>query len=250
MKNHQLFHLKKIFLSSLIFIGILLLACRFIPWDRVNWGKLELLPGSAITVAGEAKQDLSVQIARFTAAVTAEHKDKQAAIDQVNQKMTAIIKAIKDFGIEDKDIQTQTISVNQVDERSIRTFSAGNYSWQAGNSIEIILHDINQASALADLLNSTEATNINGPRFSVDDTQSAETDLLQAAIDNAREKGEVIAKASKRQLGKILTVTEQTGYIPAPVFRSADLETITPPTPVEPGTETLTKTVSVTFELK
>jgi uncharacterized protein YggE len=161
--------------------------------------------------------------------------------------MAAAINVIKDFGIEDKDIQTQTISVNQVNEPPARTAVR---SWQASNSIEIVLRDINQATVLVDLLNATEATSIHGPRFSVDDTQSAETDLLQAAIDNAREKGEIIAKASNRKLGKVLTITEQGSYIPAPILRSADLETIGSPTPIEPGTETLTKAVSVTFELK
>jgi len=219
MKYHKYFHLKKIFLSALIFVGVLVGVCRLIPWDRVNWGKLELLPGSAITVTGEAKQDLSVQIARFTAAVMAENDDKQTAIDEVNQKMAAIIKAVKDFGILEKDIQTQTIAVNQVDEQPVRLQAipaprTGEKQWQAINSIEVTLRDVDQASALVDLLNTTEATNISGPRFSVDDTQQTETGLLKAAIDNAREKGQVIAKASDRKLGKVLTVIEGGGYVP------------------------------------
>jgi uncharacterized protein YggE len=255
LKSQKCFPFKSIFLSALIFIGLMVVAVRFVPWDRVNWGKLEMLPGSAITVTGEAKQDLQTQIARFTAGVTAENEDKQTAIDEVNQKMAAIIAAVKDFGIPEKDIQTQMISVYQTEDQpvGILPLSAARTTvkkWRASNSIEIILRNPDQASALADLLNTTEATNIYGPSFSIDDTEAAELELLQKAIDNAREKGEEIAKASGRKLGKVLSVTEGTGYVPGPLYRALSVGGEgAAPTPVEPGTETLTKTVTVVFEL-
>ncbi len=51
-------HKRKLILFPIIFTLILLLGVRLMPWDRVNWGKLEMLPGSAITVTGEAKQQV------------------------------------------------------------------------------------------------------------------------------------------------------------------------------------------------
>jgi len=241
---HQHKHKHKIIFLPLIFTLILLLGIRLMPWDRVNWGKVEMLPGSAITVTGEAKQDVASQIARFTAGVTVTHQDKQTAIDEVNQNMEQVIKVVKDFGIPEKDIQTQSVSVNQYEEPRTRV-----KQWRATNSIEIVLRNVDQASELADLLADAPATNVSGPRFTLDDTQQAEVDLMQAAIDNAREKAKAIAKASDRRLGKVLTVSEGFQSQPGPILRTLEAGLGTG-APVEPGTETVYKTVTVTFELK
>jgi len=244
-KHHQHKHMKLLF--PVFFIALLLGGVRFMSWDKVNWGKVEMLPGSAITVTGQSKQDIKNQIANFSAGVTAEFDDKQTATDEVNQKMTELTKVVKDFGIEDKDIKTQNISVHQYEERPARS---GIKKWRASNNISITLRDIDKASQLADLLNTTGATNIHGPNFALDDTQQAEVDLMKSAIDNAREKAQAIATASNRKLGKVLTVQEG-AQANIPVFRAMEMAVGggAVPTPVEPGTGTVRKTVTVVFEL-
>jgi len=235
----------KKFLSLVGIIVILIALCLLIPWEHVNWGKISILPASTITVTGEAKKDELPQIANFSASVTATNVNKQTAINEVNTQMTKIIQAVKDFGIDQKDIQTQQVSVYQTKEERLSVKDV----WQASNSISIKLRNINQASALTDLLQQSNTTNVYGPNYSLDDTTQAQVDLLSKAIDNAREKAEKIAVASKRKLGKIITVSEGGTVIPGPVFRSMSVaETIS--TPVEPGTETVYQSVTVTFELK
>ncbi|MCG2691836.1 SIMPL domain-containing protein, partial [Microgenomates group bacterium] len=237
-------YMKK-FLSLVGIIVILIALCLLIPWEHVNWGKISILPASTITVTGEAKKDELPQIANFSASVTATNVNKQTAINEVNTQMTKIIQAVKDFGIDQKDIQTQQVSVYQTKEERLSVKDV----WQASNSISIKLRNINQASALTDLLQQSNTTNVYGPNYSLDDTTQAQVDLLSKAIDNAREKAEKIAVASKRKLGKIITLSEGGTVIPGPVFRSMSVaETIS--TPVEPGTETVYQSVTVTFELK
>ncbi|MFH0942948.1 MAG: SIMPL domain-containing protein, partial [Candidatus Beckwithbacteria bacterium] len=239
-------------LNLVAIIIILTASCLLIPWEHVNWGKISILPAATITVTGEAKVSLATQIARFSAGVTVFNKDKQTAIDEVNLKMAALIKAVKDFGISEADIQTQNVSVNEVgDQAEImiyppRTQSKG---WQATNSVSIVLRQIDQASKFTDLLASLEATDVSGPYFAVDDTTQAQTELLTKAIDNAREKAGQMAQASGRKLGKVITVSEGYTSNPGPLYRSAGMDMAVSP-PVEPGSETITQTVTVTFELK
>lgn len=255
MKNFNHQHKHKIIFFPIIFTLILLLGIRLMPWDRVNWGKIEMLPGSAITVTGEAKEQVASQIAHFTAGITVTNQDKQTAVNEVNQTMEKIIKVVKDFGISEKDIQTQTVSVHQYEDGPVKILTYppqtrnGGKKWRANNSIEIILRDIDKASELADLLSDTDATNVSGPRFTLDDTQQAEVDLLKSAIDNAREKAKEIAKASDRRLGKVLSVSEGISSRPGPILRTMEIG-IDAGAPIEPGTETVYKTVTVIFELK
>lgn len=236
--------MKKLFSLAGI-IAVLIIVCLLLPWEHINWGKISILPASTITVTGEAKQALASQIARFSASVTVNNPDKQTALNQVNGSMEKIIKSIKDFGISAQDIQTQQVSVYQTKERDLSTQDV----WQASNSISIILRDTAKASDLTDLLQSSEATNVYGPNYSLDDTVQAQTDLLSKAIDNAREKAGKIAVASGRKLGQVLTVSEGGTVMPGPVFRSISVAE-TASVPVEPGTETVYKSVTVTFELK
>jgi len=213
------------------------------------------MPAATITVTGEAKKDELPQIARFSASVTVTNADKQTAINEVNSSMEKIIKSVKDFGIDTQDIQTQQVSVYQTkDNIEIMIYPprpSAKDVWQASNSISITLRDIAKASDLADLLAASGATNVSGPNYSLDDTTQAQADLLAKAIANAREKAGKIAAASRRKLGEVITVSEGSSGYPGPLFAGGGMMAEkSVPTPVEPGTETVYKSVTVTFELK
>jgi len=241
--------LKKRITTSVLLLVTILIGVFVIPWKYVNWGKIEILPASTITVSGEATLEEKSQIATFTAGVTAINDDKEIAVSEVNQAMTNIAETVKTFGIAEEDIQTSSLSVYQAKESYIedetRKIQLG--QWRANNTIEITLRDIDRASALADLLSESGATNVYGPNFSLDDTQDLEVILLEEAINNAREKAEKIAVSSDRKLGKIVTVSEGAQQTSG-IFRG--LPEAGGGTPVEPGTETVYKTVTVTFELR
>lgn len=242
--------IKKIIVFKVALVAVLLFGVFIIPWRFVNWGKIELLPASTITVLGEASLEEKSQIATFTVGVTAINDDKETAVSEVNQIIGEIISAVKTFGIAEEDIQTRSLSVHQVqeafiDDDEINRVKLG--QWRANNTIEITLRDVNKASALADLLNESGATNVYGPNFSLDDTQDSKVILLEEAINNAREKAEKIAEASGRKLGKIITVTEGSQQSSG-IFRG--LEMADGGTPIEPGTETVYQTATVTFELR
>ncbi|MBU0572285.1 SIMPL domain-containing protein [Patescibacteria group bacterium] len=245
MRKHPV---KKIIVFKVALMAILLVGVFLIPWRFVNWGKLEILPASTITVSGEASLEEMSQIASFTAGVTAINDDKETAVDEVNQVIGDVISAVKSFGIAEEDIQTRSLSVHQIQEPFIedeaRRVELG--QWSANNTIEVTLRDVDKASALADLLNESGATSVQGPNFSLDDTQESEVVLLEEAINNAREKAEKIAESSGRKLGKIVTVSE--GQQTSGIFKGLEMDTGI--APIEPGTETVYKTVTVTFELR
>ncbi len=234
------------FLLAILFLA----GVYFIPWSRVNWGKIEFLPAGTITVIGEAKEDVATQIARFSAGVTATGDTKEAVTNEVNQKIGEVIAKVKDFGIPEKDIQTQNISVYETPEVEILIYPPRPQQahWTANNSVSIVLRDVNRVSQLADLLNASGANQVSGPSFSVDDTQEAQVALMGKAIASAREKAEKIAQAAGRKLGKVITVNE--GGVSSPIYPMMERATSDVSTPVEPGAETVYKSVTVVFELK
>ena len=232
-------------LSSFLLAALLLAGAYLIPWNNISWGKIEMMPGSTVTVTGRAKSSQSNEVASFTAGVSAINQDKQAAMAEVNQKTEEIISAVKQFGIPTEDIQTQNLSVYQRQE-NYNGGEAGD--WHTNNTVSIKLREADRASALTEVLAQTGATNIHGPNFRIEDTSQKENDLLSSAIDDAREKAELIAQASDKQLGKVITVNE--GGSSAPRFGVMSEMGAGGGAPVEPGTSTVSKTVTVVFELK
>lgn len=233
-------------------LTILVLAGMFfMPWKYVQWGKITVSQPSTITVSGYAKGQIKSQIAVYSAGINVVNDSKEKAIDEVNQKISGVIEAIKEFGIEAADIKTQNLNVYQGEETYYEDGRQKSRpgQWRVSNTIEIKLREVNRASELADILTQTGANNIYGPNFSLDDTKGAENELFGQAVTNAQEKAGIAAKASGRTLGKILNINENMVGSAIPYARmegggggggAA----------IEPGTGTVEKNITVTFELK
>lgn len=234
-------------ISILVFSLSLGLIIKFIP--------VTFAPQATITVTGEAKVDQIPQIGRFSASVTVFNPDKQTAVNEVNIKMEKLVKDVKDFGIDPKDIQTQSVSVNEISsEPEIMIYPPRPRDelngWQAANSVTLTLRNIDQASGLTNLLQSSGVTDFSGPSFSLDDTAEIQADLLAKAIEDAKTKAAKAASAGGRKLGKMITVSEGYGYNPMPLFRASSAKMDRADAPVEPGTERVSQTATVVFELK
>ena len=224
----------------------------------IEWGTIAMKPASTITVTGEAKQDEKNQIANFTVGFEAIEESKEKATESVTKKMNDVLTAIEKFNIPEEDIQTESVSVYQETEyfRDEDRYEAEKGDWRANNSVSIKLKNIEQSEELLAILNGSEATNVNGPNFTIDDTSSTDIELLANAIENARVKAEKMAAANNQKVRKIITVVEEGTNRTTPVFYESLMtagagmdKTVTTPN-LEAGSTTLSKSVTVTFELR
>lgn len=233
------------FILALAFPLFLVIGSWFTPWSR---------PRATVTVTGEAGRPVANRVAWFTVNITQTDKDKETAVNAVNQAMEAVISAVRDFGIDEKDLTTQNVSVSEISRPEILIYpprpDTGEKQWQAGNSLTVVLREVSRASALTDLLQGFPLAQVSGPDFSLDSTDTAGAELLSAAVEAAREKAAAVAAASKRKLGKVITVSESGGYYPLYRGMEAAVKDVSVPVPVEPGSTEINKTVTVVFELR
>jgi len=205
-----------------------------------------------VTVTGEAKMDTQPQVASFNASVTVSDDNKDTAVSMVNTKMTELIASLKQFGIVDSDIQTQSVTTYENQNAEILIYPPRGVTqkkWTASNSIEVKLRDTTKASALTDLFNNSGATGVSGPNFTIDNTKTYDAELLSKAVADARSKAEKMALAGGRKLGKMTSVSEFGISQPVPYALETKARDAVG-SPIEPGTQTLYRTVTVTFELK
>ncbi len=227
-------------------VVLVLLLVWVVPWSRINWGRVTLQPAEQVTVTGEAKSQEKNQLASYSAGIMAESMDKNKAIEEVNTKMNDLIKVVKEFGVKEADIKTQSLSYYQEPKGGQNPGQ-----WQVNNSVEIVLRDITKASELADLLAKTGANSVYGPNFRMDDTNKIEKSLYDKAIADAKEKATSIAAASGRKLGKVLSVSDGSSGGIYPLYSvKMDSAGMGGGASTEPGSSTVYKNLTVVFELK
>jgi uncharacterized protein len=262
---------KTFFIILLIVIGGFFLTKKF----GFSWGTLQLSSPDTISVTGFADGSQLNQKASFRATVTIENIDKDVAAKELTSKTNELIDQIKDFGIESKDIKTQNLSIYEFEDIVYEGDEEINYQesevmmmypdrgprktikkWRATNSLVVTVEDVDKAADLSDLLLNSEATNVSGPSFEAGDTAELEKELLEKAMKNAEEKADTILKNSKQRVVKIIQVSEGSGgYYPMyqksimPMTGGGMMDAMES-IQLEPGSQEMSKTVTVTFEIR
>jgi len=230
--------------KGVVVLVLIIIAAFILPWKNINWGKVRLQE-ETIVVTGESKAEQKNEVASFSAGVNVINENKETAVNEVNKKISELVALVKDFGIAEGDIQTQSATVY---EQQQTDKSKKNY-WVVNSTVEIKLRDVSKANDLTDLLNKSGANNIYGPNFTIENTADTEKTLYDSAMTDAREKAELIANSSGRKLGKVVNVVEGSNSNYSPVYKALS-STGTGGAELEPGTSTISKTLTVTFEFK
>lgn len=228
--------------KGVVVLILIIIAAFALPWKNISWGKIKLQE-ETVVVTGESETKQANEVASFSAGVNVIKEKKEEAGDEVNKKVKELVSSIKDFGIAEGDIQTQSVNVYEQQE----TDKSKKNRWVVNSTVEITLRDISKADALMDLLNKSGANNIYGPNFRIEDTKNTEKTLYESAMVDAKERAELIASSSGRKLGKVINVVEG-GSSYSPIYKA--LSSGVGGADLSPGTSTISKTLTVTFEFK
>ncbi len=239
------------FFWYLLMVLVLGVAVYFFPWRMISWGNITMSPTRTLTVSGSAESMEKNQIAKFSAGMTAVNSDRDAAIKEVNTKIEAITQAVKEFGVKEDDIITQSMNIYQMQDMvyvdGAQRQKPG--QWSISNTIEVTLRDVDRAGTLADILSKSGATNVWGPNFQLDRSDKSADKLTEAAVMDAKTKAEAMAAAAGATLGKVVSVTEgvTSGGVYYPLMREMGGGG---GAPVESGTSTVSKSVTVVWEIQ
>ena len=207
----------------------------------------------SITVTGTAEAQFSNQISSYSITVESHDKDKAKAVENAVQKSKEVVDAVSALGIDSKDVKTQNLNVYQREdpyyENGVTKYKPN--EWYASYTVEIILRDLSKSEELTAVLVAIESTSMWGPNLIIDNSETDYSDLLAKAVENATEKAEKLAVSSGKKLGKVLNIVEgvsQENVYPLEYreVRGAGGSGF----PIEAGSSTVSKTVTVTFELK
>jgi uncharacterized protein len=201
-------------------------------------GSASAEPRSGITVTGVGHAEAVPDEAEFSVGITTKGDTARAALTANSGRMQELIAALKAAGIASKDLKTQDVSVGPSYE------DRGGYV--ARNSVSVRIRELNRAGAVLDAASRAGATEVYGPSLTRSDREALEAQALADALANARSRAKALADAAGKPLGEVTAIVENGRPEPGPVYalaaRAADAKA-----PIEPGTEEITATVTVTF---
>ena len=114
------------------------------------------------------------------------------------------------------------------------------------NTVRVDIHDISKVGAVIDTALSKGANNINSLDFYASSEDSTRRQALAEAVQRARGDAEALARGAGGQLGDLIELSSAPAYNPprpVPMMMAARDEARSA-TPVNPGEQTLTVTVS------
>lgn len=211
--------------------------------------KTEVSNENVITVRGEGTIKVKPDIAYITMGVRTENKDAKIAQTNNAEKMDSVIAALKNMGIEEKDIQTSNYSIYpQYDYESKNGEKIIGYT--VNNSVKITVRDILKVGSVFDIGIEQGANVSNGIQFSVSNTEKYYHEALKQAVNNAKGKADALAGAIGVTITNPITVVEQSsggsfiGYGAADMLQSAKSSR----TPIEAGELDIYAAVEVSYK--
>lgn len=200
-----------------------------------------------VTVVGSGKVQGTPDTVTVNAAIEATASDATAAMNQTNERMTAVINAVADQGIDRKDISTTQVTLSpQYGDNSVIT------GYQASNSIAVKIRSIDAASPTITAIQTTggNATRINSVSFSIEDDSQMVKDARARAFNDARDRAEQYSQLSGLSLGDVISISEVDSGTTPPPTPMPRFDAMQAAVPMEPGQQTVGFSVTVIWELR
>ena len=165
-----------------------------------------LAEGTALSVTGNGTVLVESDLAIVTVGVQETSKDVLAAQSTVNEKIAAIKQALLDAGVQESEINTDSINIYANYDYSDNTEVIVGYT--ARNSLSVRTTDMDNVGSLIDAAFAAGANTLDNVQFTVQDDTQAREQALTMAVEDARRKADVLASAAGLQVASIERISE------------------------------------------
>ena len=210
----------------------------------------ELLP-PMITVNGTAERQVNPDYAILSLGLTTQGATVNAAKQKNDVAMSAILSRLQSLGIAKADTKTSHFSVSPDYTYNNTTNENKITGYTINNTVSVKINDFNKVSSVIDGAAAAGANTINSLNFYNENEQSLDDQLTREAIQNARHKADVIASALNTDILSVRSVSggdynRQYDYVGEMKLNRA----LSTSTPVESGSITVRKQVSIVYSLR
>ena len=172
-----------------------------------------------INANGAGQISLAPELAYVYIGVHSQSDNVAAALSDNNAKAQAIAQALRDLGIEEKDIQTSSFNIYPQQQYGPQGEVTGTL-YSVDNTVYLTVRNLQTLGQVLDVTVRAGANSINGISFDVseENKNKAIADARKLAVESARSQAQALADAAGVQLGALQSLNAyQTGQ-PAPIY--------------------------------
>jgi hypothetical protein len=202
-----------------------------------------------IEVFGQGQVEAEPDRATVRLGVQTEADEAGATLEANNERMTAVISATLEAGIEENDIRTEGFRLNPVYDNAPNTQTRELAGYRASNIVRITVRDLAMLGSLLDAVVEAGSNTIEGIQFEVSNEAELAAAAREAAMQDAQQKAEQLTELAGAELGPVHTILETGGARPltASVAEEASLAA---DVPIATGTQTIQASVQVIWEIR
>lgn len=244
------------FTGILVLVALLMASLPAVAMAQTPEEVLEEEPRRSIIVEGTGTVDLAPDTAEVTFGVVTQNESLEAAQDENSRRLQAVIDALTAAGIAEEDIATSEYVVYPINEYDRDGNLVGIQGYEVVSSVTATIRDLSIVGQVLDNAVGAGANEISSISFYVENTDEPAAEARRMAVENAREKADVLAEAA----GVIVVGVYEIQEVSAPVPESAryeaasdmlmeEAESAPTEVPVSPGQTSITVRVRIVFEI-
>jgi len=173
-----------------------------------------------ILVTGSATIQASPDLATLRVGVQSFAKTAQKATSDNNRKIENIIISLKDKGLTDKDMETDSFNISPQQEYKNNKPPIV-IGFNVSNILVIKIRTLESVGEVMQATIENGANTINGLTFSIEDPTPFRQEARRLAMEDALSRAEVLAEASGIEVGKPISIQELS--YGGPVVKSENL---------------------------
>ncbi len=204
-----------------------------------------------ISVSGESKAYAKPDIAIVNLGMNTQGLKSQDVVDKNNQVINAVIKSIKDLGVEDKDIQTISYNLTPLYDwtQDGRVFKG----YSLDQQIRVKIRNFDKINDILDKATSNGVNTVGDLQFTIDDMEKVRSEARGKAINQAKEKALNIVNQAGLKIVKLVNISEGSGPYPQLIYGKAGgimMESASVTPQIQTGQMEVNTTVTLTYRVK
>ncbi len=205
-----------------------------------------------ITSVGQGKVFAKPDIALVSIGVQTQGMKSNDVVTENNTKMNAITTAIKNLGVEEKDIQTSSYNLSPVYDYTERGRVFRGYS--LNQAVNVKIRNFDKIGDILDKATSLGANTVGDLQFTIDDQEKVISEARTKAIAEAKTKAGDLAAAAGLKIVKLVNISEGNAPSPQPLYGKGggelDMVSSSVAPQIQTGQMEINSTVYLTYRVR
>ena len=247
---------------------LVILSLGVLSWGYYNYHQAQNIINQGehtISFTAEGKVLAKPDIAEITFYVINQGEKAETVQKENNERMQEAVAFVKNQGVKEDDIRTVQYNLSPkydytwCKKPGVEIYSSCSpkiIGYELNQGIEIKIRDFDKINTIVGGLSEKGVNQISNVSFVIDDPEDYKNEARIQALEKVEERAKLLAQKSSIKLGKIIDISEGQGI--DPIYRALEMEKAmagsiedaVAPAPIEPGTQEITVTLTVTYKLR